>query len=291
LGVICYSLSFIGLKGRKMSLLIVDENKCKQDGLCARDCPTAIIRLKGKESFPELVPGSEASCLVCGHCVAVCPHGALSHKMVPLSNCPSIQKELVIDEAQVAQFLRSRRSIRHFEDRPIEKEKIQKLIEVARYAPTASNSQQVEWLVFNDKDAIRGFAKIAVDWARDLLEKDPAAAQLPYLSGIVAAWNAGYDSLLRGAPAMVMALAPKEDRNGMVNLTLALSYLELAAPSLGLGACWAGLLQGALLTWPPLQKAIGLPKNQFHHYPMMLGYPKAKYFRMPERKSPTITWK
>jgi len=276
-----------------MSLLIVDESKCKQDGFCVRDCPTAIIRLKDKESYPEMVPGGEQSCLTCGHCVAVCPHGAMSHKMVPFDDCPPIQKELGINEAQVVQFLRSRRSIRSFKDQPVETEKIKKLIEIARYAPTASNTQLVKWLVFNDRDTIKGFAKMAADWARVLLEKDPQAvtAKMPYIPGIVAAWDAGYDAVLRGAPALVVASAPKEDLNGTVNLTLALSYLELAAPSMGLGTCWAGLLKGALLVWPPLQKAIGLPEDHKHHYPMMLGYPKAEYFRLPQRKPPKITWK
>jgi nitroreductase/NAD-dependent dihydropyrimidine dehydrogenase PreA subunit len=274
-----------------MSLLLVDENKCKQDGFCVRDCPRGIIRLKDKKSFPTMVPDGESLCLICGHCVAVCPHGALSHKMVPLEDCPPIQKELVINEAQVVQFLRSRRSIRAFKDQPVEKEKIKKLIEIARYAPTASNTQLVEWLVFNDKDTVNGFAKMAADWARSMLEKDSRAAEMPYIPGIVAAWDAGYDAVLRGAPAMVLASAPKKDLNGTVNLTLALSYLELAAPSMGLGTCWAGILRGALLGWPPLQKAIGLPEDHTHYYPMMLGYPRANYFRMPERKPPKITWK
>jgi len=274
-----------------MSLLIVDETKCKQDGLCARDCPTAIIQLKDKVSYPEMVPGHKQFCLACGHCVAVCPHGALSHKMVPLESCLSIRKENIINEAQVEQFLRSRRSTRFFKDRPVEKEKILRLIEIARYAPTASNSQLVEWMVFNDKDTIKAFAGMTVDWARAWLEKDPAAAKLPYIPAIIAAWDVGYDAVLWRAPALVVASAPKEDLNGMVNLTLALSYLELAAPGMGLGTCWAGLLQGALRTWPPLQEAIGLPEGHTHHYPMMLGYPKARYFRMPERKPPKINWK
>ena len=274
-----------------MSLLIVDESKCKRDGFCARDCPTAIIRLKDKESYPEMVPGAEQYCLTCGHCVAVCPHGAMSHTKVPFEECTPIQKELVINEAQALQFLRSRRSTRFFKDKPVEKQKIQRLIETARYAPTASNTQLVEWLVFNDKDTIKGFAKMAVDWARALLEKDPRSAKFPYIPGIVAAWDFGYDAVLRGAPAMVVASAPKQDLNGTVNLSVALSYLELAAPSMGLGACWAGLLKGALLAWQPLQKAIGLPEDHTQHYPMILGYPKAKYFRLPQRKPPKITWK
>jgi NAD-dependent dihydropyrimidine dehydrogenase PreA subunit len=34
-----------------MSLLKIDESKCKQDGICARECPTAIIRVKKKEEL------------------------------------------------------------------------------------------------------------------------------------------------------------------------------------------------------------------------------------------------
>jgi nitroreductase/NAD-dependent dihydropyrimidine dehydrogenase PreA subunit len=274
-----------------MSLLIVDESKCKQDGFCARDCPTAIIRLKTKETYPEMVPGGEQSCLTCGHCVAVCPHGAMSHAKVPFEDCSTIKKELVVDEAQAEQFLRSRRSIRTFRDKPVEKQKIQKLIEIARYAPTGSNTQLVEWLVLAGRDKVKKFAGLAADWARAVLEKDPQASKNPYIPGIVAAWDAGYDAVLRGAPAVIVASAPKKDHNGMVNLTLALSYLELAAPGMGLGTCWAGLLKGAIIGWPPLQKAVGLPEDHTHYYPMMLGYPKAKYFRLPQRKPPKITWK
>jgi len=39
-----------------LRLIVVDETKCKQDGLCAADCPTAVLRLRGKNSYPKLVP-------------------------------------------------------------------------------------------------------------------------------------------------------------------------------------------------------------------------------------------
>ena len=144
-----------------MSLLIVDETKCKQDGFCVRDCPRSLIRLKGKESYPQLVPGGDQDCIICGHCVAVCPHGAMRHARLPFEDFSPIQKAQVIDEAKAVQFLRSRRSIRLFKDKPVEKEKIQGLIEIARYAPTAGNSQLVEWLVFSDRNTVKEFAKLA----------------------------------------------------------------------------------------------------------------------------------
>jgi len=67
--------------------------------------------------------------------------------------------------------------------------------------------------------------------------------------------------------------------------------MELAAPSLGLGTCWAGLLQGALLSNKPLKSAVGIPEAFPHHYPMMIGYSKARYCRLHERKKPKIMWK
>jgi nitroreductase/NAD-dependent dihydropyrimidine dehydrogenase PreA subunit len=244
-----------------MGLLIVDESKCKKDGLCAKECPMAIIRQKDKESCPELAPGGEQLCNLCGHCVAICPHGALSHTLVPLAECPPLQKDLIINKEQAVQFLRSRRSIRFFEDRPVEKETIRELIETARYAPSANNAQLVEWQVFTGKNKIKELAGMTVEWMRSVLRKDPQPVYAPYLPMIVAAWDGGYDVVLREAPALIVASAPKQDSSGMVDVTLALSYLELAATAMGLGTCWAGLVQGAMLSSPQVKKEMGISES------------------------------
>lgn len=272
-----------------MGLLSIDVGKCKADGFCVRDCPTAIIKFSDK-GFPEIDPDSESSCLECGHCVAVCPHSALSHIRIPMEKSPSIQKGLILNEAQAAQFLRSRRSIRHFLDKPVEREKILKLIETARYAPTGSNSQMVEWVVLDDKRRIREIAGLTVGWLRELIKDPRVLAVSPYLPLAVAAWDAGLDSVLRGAPVLITATAPATAMNGMVDLTLALSYLDLFAGPLDLGTCWAGLLQGAMLNSPAVKNAVGVPANYPHHYPIMVGYPELRYFRTPERKSPQIAF-
>ena len=77
----------------------------------------------------------------------------------------------------------------------------------------------------------------------------------------------------------------------MVDVTLALSYFELAAPLFGLGTCWAGLLQGAMVSSTEVKAAVELPEGHIHHYPMMVGVPKPNYFRLPERRKPSIHWK
>jgi nitroreductase len=239
-----------------------------------------------------MAPGGELVCLRCGHCVAVCPSGALDHLEIPREASPSIARGLVIDEGQAVQFLRSRRSIRLYGERPVEKEKIERLIEVARYAPTAGNAQEVEWLVLEDRAVMREIAAHAVEWVRKLLERDPAAGVArPYLPRAVAAWDAGRDSVLRDAPVLIVASAPAEAANGLVDVTIALSYLDLLAPVMGLGTCWAGLLQGAILSSAALKRMVGIPEGHPHHYPMMLGYPRTRYFRLPERKAPKITFR
>jgi nitroreductase/NAD-dependent dihydropyrimidine dehydrogenase PreA subunit len=274
-----------------MGLLIVDESRCKKDGICAAECPMAIIQVQKKESFPLLVQGGDTICLQCGHCVAVCPHGALSHDRIPLEKCPPIEKELVIEKAQAFQFLRSRRSIRFYKDQPVEREKIEELINLARYAPSAGNAQPVEWHVFTNEDQIQQLSKMTVEWMRLAIEKDTQGKLPPYMPLVVAGYDAGFDAILRSAPVVIAASASKMAANGIVDASLALSYLDLAAPTLGLGTCWAGLLQNGMLASKKIRDFMGLPEDHVHHYPMMLGYPKYKYHRLPERKNPEVYWK
>jgi len=273
-----------------MGLLIIDETRCTKDGLCVRECPMVIIKPKDGDGFPEMVPGGELLCNNCGHCVAICPDGALSHANVPIEKSPSIDKDLEISEGQAVQFLRSRRSIRFFKKQIVEKEKLQRLIEIARYAPTGGNLQLLEWIVFTDADRIKEIAGLTVGWMRKVMEKAPQTVP-PYFPLIVGAWDMGYNSVTWGAPALIIASAPKEATTGMMDVSLALSYLDLAAQKLGLGTCWAGLVEGALQGSAKVRESVGLPDGHPYHYPMMAGYPKRKYTRLPERKAPKITWK
>jgi nitroreductase/NAD-dependent dihydropyrimidine dehydrogenase PreA subunit len=274
-----------------MGLLRIDESKCKKDGMCVRECPFNIIRLEDDNGFPVILPENDWACIRCGHCVAVCPHGALSHEYIPIEDCPSVEEDLAINERQAVQFLRSRRSARHYKDTPVEIEKLRRLIEVARYAPSASNSQSVEWRVITDKTKIRKIAELTVEWMRQILVSTPQVAHdMPLLPKMIEKWDSGNDIVFWGAPALVVASAPLEALFGTIDVTLALSYLDLVAPTLGLGTCWAGLLQMATTSSTALRETLGIPERHTHYFTLMIGYPTVKrYYRLPERRVPKIT--
>ncbi|GAB6153981.1 hypothetical protein JCM17380_27310 [Desulfosporosinus burensis] len=61
-----------------MSLFKIDQDKCKRDGICAKECPTKIISFTDKDGFPSTIDNAEDYCLDFGHCVAECPTGHLA---------------------------------------------------------------------------------------------------------------------------------------------------------------------------------------------------------------------
>ncbi|HBG92930.1 MAG: ferridoxin [Nitrospirae bacterium GWF2_44_13] len=272
-----------------MSHFTIDKDKCKRDGICAAECPRRIIEFK-KGQVPAPVKGAAQMCIRCGHCVAVCPHGAFSLSDMKPENCQPIRTDMALNVEQAEHFLRSRRSIRSYQDKEIEKEKIAKLIDIARYAPTGRNSQMVKWHVISSRKMVYSLAEMTIDWMRYMVKENNAIAASYRLEDVVKIWDTGHDIICRGAPGLVIAYAPKEYAAAHVDCTIALTFLDLAAPSFGLGTCWAGFFMMAASYWPPLQQSLSLPEGYACFGAMMIGYPKYKYQRLPLRKEPDITW-
>jgi nitroreductase len=270
-------------------MITIDQNTCKRCGLCAEVCSLNLIAFR-KNNFPRKVPGFDQMCLKCGHCVAICPAGSLTHKDIPVEKCPVIKPELKITEAQCEQFIRARRSIREFKDQPVPRELIQRLINIAHYAPTGHNNQDVEWLVIDDKATLINIEKAGIGWIRDTMEHQPQMSRVFNLPAMLVKQEKEMNSFLRGAPVMICATNRMKQSMALTNCVIAMTTLELAATSLGLGGCWAGMVYMMAASYPPVAQAIGLPAGQTAHAVMVVGYPKYQYTRLTERKPAPITW-
>jgi nitroreductase/NAD-dependent dihydropyrimidine dehydrogenase PreA subunit len=274
-----------------MSLFTVDQKECRQDGLCVAECPASLIEIIEKGGFPTPIAGAEERCINCGHCVSICPHEALSLKKMSPKDCLPVRKELLLSPEHCEHFLRSRRSIRNYKEKRVSRDLLQKLIETARYAPTGHNSQPVHWLVIEDPTEVRRLGGLVADWMRSLLAERAEYALSMHMDRVVDSWDKGNDRILRSAPHLAVAHGLSTMPMFQSSCFIALTYLELAAPSLGLGTCWAGYFTAAVNSYPPLQKALALPQGHQIIGAAMIGYPKYSYQRMPPRNKPEITWR
>ena len=264
-----------------MELITVNLEKCIQCERCVNVCPVSVLRMG--ENGPEEIENS--TCIACGHCVAICPTAALDNKKAPLANQIEIEDISKFDEQQAEYFLRSRRSIRAYKEEPVEKEKLIKLVDLARLAPTASNRQGISFVVVQNKTLIEKATELSVQ----IIESSPLRQ---YVEGAVKRYREdGVDSIFRGAPNLIMAIADDDFPQGRQNAISCLTYLELFAPSLGLGSCWAGIFEHCVFVDnSPLLDLFQIPKGKKVVGAVMVGYPKYQYKRLVDRRPLEVTF-
>ena len=270
-----------------MALLEVNKETCTKCGACAAVCPGGIILFR-EDKYPRLIPGTEDFCIRCGHCVAVCPAASLTHADILLEQCVGIERAQGISLQQCEQLIKSRRSIRIYQDKEVPHETIEKLIGIARYSPTGHNDQKVRWLAIDDKEKLMKIEAIGMDWMREMISNNPQMAEM--FAGVLKRMEAGNPDFIRGAPSVVIAYGDKGNPMLSIDCSIALGYFDLAANAAGLGCCWAGFFMMAANTFPALKEVVDLPEDQQVYGALMVGYPKYMYQRIPVRKIPDITW-
>ena len=146
----------------------------------------------------------------------------------------------------VMEAIKTRKSVRAFEKKPVEEEKLGSVLEAARLAPSASNRQEWRFVVVKDEGLRAKLAKAANDQA------------------------------FVGEAPVVIAACAETDAHVMscgqecypINLAIAIDHMTLAAVELGLGTCWIGAFSEA-----EVKKVLGIPDEIRVVELLPLGYP------------------
>lgn len=267
-----------------MTLLKVDKSTCTQCGICSTVCSMDLIYSPEKE-FPRHIEGAEQHCIRCGHCVAVCPSGSLTHDDVAVGLCTPLDRSLDISFDQAAQLIKGRRTIREFSNKKVAPEEIRRIIDIARYAPTSGNMQGVQWLVITNPAELKSFSEIGLEWMKASMKYVPPMVRLVQIQ------ESGKDFFLHNAPVVVFTYGLNNFPLISENCVNAAAYFDLVANSAGLGCCWGGFMLMAAKSFPPMVKALGMPEGHTPFGCLMVGYPKYKYQRIPIRKPAQVTFR
>ena len=160
----------------------------------------------------------------------------------------------------VLEAIKGRRSVRKFSQKEIPKEVILKILDAARYAPSAGNLQDWKFFVVRGRERIREIAGIALSqrWMESAGFLIIACSDLREISR--------YGE--RG-----IKLYSKQD------VAASIQNMLLYAWSLGIGSCWVGAFEEE-----KLRKYLNLPEHLEIQAIIAFGYP-AQIPSMPPRKN------
>lgn len=256
---------------------------CIRCGSCKEDCPARIIEVD--KTTPPHLTGEH--CIRCGHCEAVCPVDALTNTLLHHEEDLPLAGLAPFSAADAERFLRTRRSVRMFKDTPVDKKTTEALIRIGRYAPTARNSQGVSYLVVASPEVRAALRRQAVDYYAAHQEGQPAIA-----AALRAFEATDHDHLMRGAPMLILALCSHKLDCARANAQFALSYIELMAPSLGLGSCWAGYMERYFFAdTADMRTLLQLPEGQGVYGALLFGYPATRHRKAPTRNGAQVHWR
>jgi nitroreductase len=262
--------------------------------------------MNGKEIVVE---ANENSCALCGHCVGLCPAGAITHNKMDMGNFTAIRGSEIIGIDDFIQFIRERRTHRHFTNKKIPRKDLDVLIDTVRYAPTGGNDQTVEVILVQDPErrkrlsdlAVDHMAVVGADLARQLQELKTAGKRNPeemlriegrarFSEFLVQARKAGRDPVFYEAPAVAIFHSTVQTVTPKDNCVIASTTMGLLARTLGLETTYIALFENAARAYSPIMEELNLPRDNQVFSVLAIGYPRFKYYHTVDRKPIRTRW-
>jgi nitroreductase len=167
--------------------------------------------------------------------------------------------------ADVLETIFKRRSIRKYQERPVEKEKIEKLLKAAMAAPTACNNQPWEFVAVTDEPVMVQFR-----------------ARMRY-----GAYNAPAAIVVCENPRI--GSSQDCERYWVQDCSAAIQHMLIAAVALGLGTVWLGTYPNGD-TMATVREIAGLPQDITPLAVIYVGYPDEEKEARTQYEETRVHW-
>ena len=283
----------------------IDSALCIKDGLCVRVCPKVFTQ-QAEGTVPAV--SRPEFCNECGHCLLICPADAITHDNIHPSRIRQIPEDPVPSFSQLEAMIKTRRSIRNFSDQPVERELVEKVIDWARFAPSAKNTQSTHYTVVRDPGVLKQVASATAGWlGRSAAQlRNPIVRTIYILRGLTTReeferWvgqfeliarnmKNGINSVLNDAPVLILFHAKKHVRFAEANANLAQHNATFAAHALGLGSFYTGYVVSACRHSREIPDLLHIPRSHTVFAGMGLGHIRIGFSRWIERDPARIDW-
>lgn len=274
----------------------IDSGRCIRCGRCVKVCPSLVFGQQGERAAVAVeAPGN---CIGCGHCVAACPAAAVVHADFPAEKVHPVDRTQLPTPDQLLLLCRVRRSNRALSRKPVPQEHIDRILEAAHTAPTASNLQQVGYTVLTDPDDLRFVIEYTLGFCRRMLR----LLEMPVLGPVIRKavkgadgyrltfrrlldeYGAGRDRILRGATALIFIHTPADNRFGAIDSQLAYQNGSLMAETLGVSQIYTGFVLTAAQADKKRRLARHFGIEGTIHAGMALGMPEFLFPNYADKK-------
>ncbi len=175
----------------------------------------------------------------------------------------------MINGVEMLEIIRTRQSDRCYSDKAVEKEKLDRITEAGRMAPSACNSQPWKFIIVDDRQLL---SQLAVAASAKLIGMNSFVAQAPVQIAVVRE-NANMSS-------RVGATIKNKDYS-LIDIGIASENICLQAHAEGLGSCMIGWFDEKMV-----KKLLKIPASKRVELLITIGYP-AKETR-DKRRRPSV---